>query len=180
MAIVVVYLIVKYISPMQSSCAKHFVKAKRENKPIVILDAGKYYKVIVGDKKVDADDSIQIIRGEKGRDFVKTGNVGGMKYCGGILMGIGEDFRSLVANLAVIDLMEMIEKKKWDSEEVKRRLDEISHGLKRDLGYIDDAKVINERFKETVTAINAEYDLKRSEILKTLGVQDVTPQANDN
>jgi len=181
MAILTVFLIVKYISPMQSSCAKHFVKAKRENKPVVILDAGKYWKVIVGDKKITEDDSGQTIRGEKGKDFVKTGNVGGMKFCGGILMGIGEDFRSLVANIGIIDLMEMIDKKGWDTEEVKKRLNEISEGLKKDLGYMDDGKMVNERFKQQVTNINNEYDLKRAEILKTLGVKDEnTPEADNN
>ena len=168
MAIVVVFLIVKYISPMMNSPAKHFVKARRENKPLVILDAGKYWKFIVGDKKVTEDDSGQTIKGEKGKDFVKTGNVGGMKYGEGVLMGVGEDFRSLVANISVIDLMEMIEKKGWDTEEVKARLERISEGLKKDLGYVDDAKLVNEKFKRQIGGINAEYDSKIEQITNSL------------
>jgi len=166
-SIFTVYLIMHFISPIRNSPAKYFVKAKRENRPLVILDAGKYWKFVVGDKK-SGEEKAEIIRDYRGTDIVKSGNIGGMKYGEGVLMGVGEDFRALVGNLGCIDLMEMIESKGWDTEEVKKKLETIEDNLKKDLGYKDEVKEMQDAYIKRRAEIAASYNSRIEHIIKTL------------
>lgn len=162
--IFIVWLILWFVWPAKSSFAKYIIKAKREGKPVVILDAGKKWKVIVGDTKVGKEKH-QIIR--SGDDIVKMSGMG-MKYAeGGILLGVAEDFRSLIANVCILDLMEMIDKKGWNEEEIKTRLTAIVEGLKKDLGYVDELKLLKEKYDNDSKGVNEEYDKLRKEILKS-------------
>ena len=161
--IFVVWLIMWFVWPAKSSFAKYIIKAKREGKPVVILDAGKKWKVIIGDTKVGKEKH-EIIR--SGDDIVKMSSLG-MKYAeGGVLLGVGEDFRSLVANVCILDLMEMVDKKGWNEEEIKKRLDDISEGLKKDLGYVDELQLLREKHAKDSKTVNEEFDKLRMEILK--------------
>lgn len=162
-SIVFVWIILHFINPMKNSFARHIVKARRENKPVAILDAGKYFKVIVGEKKVGQEE-FQIIR--DGINVVKAGNVGGMKYCEGVLMGVGEDFRSLIANVAIVDLMELVEAKDWNPEEIKARLNKLEEYLKRDLGFTDDVKDVKQTFIRRVAEINARYNAQIEQVIR--------------
>jgi hypothetical protein len=161
-SIILVWLIMHFIMPMKNSFARHIVKARRENRPVVFADAGKYFKTIIGEKKTGTEEA-QIIR--DGINIVKAGNVGGMKYCEGVLMGIAEDFRSLVANVAILDLMEMIDAKGWEPEEVKARLTNLEEYLKKDLGFTDDVKEIKEQHVRAAAAINARYNAEAEKII---------------
>jgi len=166
-SIVIVYLITHFITPMRNSPAKYFVKAKREGKPLVILDAGKYFKFVVGDKK-SGEEKAEIIRDYRGVDVVKAGNIGGMKFGEGVMMGVGEDFRALVGNLACIDLMEMIEAKGWDTAEVKKKLEMIEDNLRKDLGYKDEVKDFQTAYAKARAETAAKYNIRIEQIIKAL------------
>lgn len=153
--IIFVWMIYHFIWPMRNSFARHIVKAKREGKPVLFLDAGKFFRCLIPDTKV-GEEKAQIYR--SGQDVIKAGSVGGMKYCEGVLMGVGEEFRSLIANVAIIDLMEMLKRKEWDQEEVNKLLKQLSEDLRIELGYVDGGKIIQDRYKEKVAQINARYD----------------------
>lgn len=155
-AIAFVYVIVAFIVPMRSTPAKHFVKAKREKRHVIILDAGKHFRFVVGDDKVGQEKN-QVIR--TGEDMIKVPNVGGLKYTeGNILMGIGEDFRNMITNTAIMDLMEALNRKGWDTEKVEALLTDLAANLKIDLGYVNGGEKIREQYEEDVAQINAQYD----------------------
>lgn len=155
-AITVVYLIIAYIYPMFTSPGKYFMRAKKEKKPIVILDTGKYFRFVVGDDKI-GEEKNQVIR--KGTDVVKIPNVGGLKYAeGNVLMGIGEDFRSMITNVAIMDLMGELNRKGWDADLINSLLKDLISNLKIDLGYVDGIENLREQLEEDTAQINARYD----------------------
>jgi hypothetical protein len=172
-SIILVWVIMHFINPMRNSFARHIVKARRENRPVVFVDAGKYFKTIVGEQKTGTEEA-QVIR--DGINIIKAGNVGGMKYNEGVLMGVAEDFRSLIANVGILDLMEMIEAKGWDPEEVKNRLQILEEYLKKDLGFTDDVKEIKERFVKASAEINARYNAEAEKVINSSYPQPA-PQA---
>lgn len=92
------------------------------------------------------------------------------------MMGVGEDFRALVGNLACIDLMEMIEAKGWDTEEVKRKLERIEDNLKRDLGYKDEVKEMQDEYIKKRAGIAAGYNTRIEGIIKSLQVAAPLPR----
>lgn len=153
--IIFVWMIYHFIWPMRNSFARHIVKAKREGKPVLFLDGGKFFRCLIPDTKV-GDEKAQIYRA--GQDVIKAGSVGGMKYCEGVLMGVGEEFRSLIANVAVIDLMDMLKRKDWDGDEVNKLLKKLSEDLRIELGYVDGGKILQDRYSEKLNEINARYD----------------------
>lgn len=174
--IIFVWMIYHFIWPMRNSFARHIVKAKRENKPVLFLDGGKFFRCIVPETKV-GDEKAQIYR--SGQDVIKAGSVGGMKYCEGVLMGVGEEFRSLIANVAIIDLMDMLKKKDWDSEEVNRLLKKLSEDLRIELGYVDGGKILQERYKDRVAEINSRYDHAIARVAEGNGYPRAAPGLED-
>lgn len=169
-AILVVYFIMAFIKPILTSPGKYFVKAKKERKPVIIADAGKYFRFIVGDEKV-GEEKNQVIR--QGTDMIKIPNSGGMKYAeGGVLMGVAEDFRSMVANVAIMDLFQELNRKGWDAEKINNLLTELAINLKIDLGYVDGGERIRERYEEDIAKINAHYDAA----VKRLQPENVNPE----
>ena len=155
-AVMVVWLIMGFIWPMKTSPAKYFVKAKKERKPLVVVDTGKFFRFVVGDEKIGQEKN-QVIR--QGLDLIKVPNVGGMKYAeGNVLMGVAEDFRSMVTNVAIMDLMQDINRRGWDTAKVNNLLEELTTNLKIDLGYVDGGEKIREQYSEDVATINAHYD----------------------
>lgn len=159
-SIVLVFLIMYFIVPMKNSPGKYFVKAKREKKPVIFLDAGKFWRCVVCEQKV-GEEKAQIFR--NGQDIIKGGQ--GMKYCEGVLVGVAEDFRSLLVNIGLIDLMDGINKKKWEPTELEDKLKIITENLKRDLGFTDDIKTLEEKLTADVVDIRADYDAKREKII---------------
>jgi len=160
-SIVIVWIIMYFLLPMKNSPARHIVKAKRERKPAFFLDDGKFFRCVVGDHQV-GEEKAQVFR--HGQDIVKGGE--GMKYCEGVLMGIGEDFRSLTVNVGIIDLMELIETKGWDADEVKSKLEKLADKLKEDLGLKDELKDVNEKYAKERAEVNAEYDNRRNTLIE--------------
>ena len=59
--IMFVFMIVWFIWPANTSPARHFIKARREKKPVFILDAGKFFKCVVGEHKV-GDEKAEVWR----------------------------------------------------------------------------------------------------------------------
>lgn len=155
-AIILVYFIIAWIVPLRNSPGKYFLKAKREKKPIIISDVGKHFRFIVGDEKV-GEEKNQVIR--HGTDMIKVPNIGGLKYAeGNVLMGVAEDFRAMVTNVAIIDLMEALNRKGWDQAQVDKLLRDLTTNLKIDLGFVNGGEKIREKFDEDIKTINAHYD----------------------
>lgn len=169
-SIMFVFILVWFIIPAKNSPARHFIKAKREKKPVFFLDAGKFFKGVVCDHKV-GEEKAQVFR--HGQDIIKGGE--GMKYCEGVLMGIGEDFRSLTANVAIIDLMEMIEAKGWDSNTVSEKLKKLESQLKDDLGLKDELKARTDKHHKDLAEINAKFDARRDELVAAFAVPPEPP-----
>ena len=88
-----------------------------------------------------------------------------MKYCQGVLMGVGEDFRSLTSNVGIIDLMELIDAKDWDSAEVDKKLKDLEGQLKKDLGLTDELMDEKEKSDKEQLETNAKYDAERDELI---------------
>lgn len=166
-SIVFVWMILYFLVPMKNSPGRHFVKAKREKKPIVFLDAGKYWKCVIGKDKV-GEEKAQVIR--SGQNIIKGSQ--GLKYCEGVMVGVAEDFRSLLVNIGIIDLMEIINKKGWDPKAVQERLTEIADNLKKDLGFTDEIKKLDDELKEDIKAINVKYGNERAEIITNYRAPD--------
>lgn len=175
-AIMFVFLLVWFIIPARGSPARHFIKGKREKKPVFFLDAGKFFKCVVGDHPVGKEKA-QVWR--NGQDIIKGGQ--GMKYCEGVLTGVGEDFRSLTVNVGIIDLMELIEAKGWKTDEVEQKLKSLEDQLKKDLGLTDELKDIKDKYEKDQTEINAKYDAERDELIKEHMIPDELekPEAED-
>lgn len=168
-AIIVVYLIFAFIMPIKNSPGKYFVKAKRERKPIIIADTGKFFRFIVGDEKI-GEEKNQVIR--QGTDMIKIPNIGGLKYAeGNVLMGVAEDFRAMVTNVAITDLLQYINTNGWDTEKVNKMITELTTNLKIDLGYINGGEEARKQYEEDIAMINSQFD----EAIKNLKKQEVNP-----
>lgn len=179
-AIIVVYLILGIIWPVYTSPGKYFMRAKKGRKPIIITDTGKYFRFVVGDEKIGQEKN-QVIR--CGTDMIKIPNVGGLKYSeGNVLMGVAEDFRAMVTNVAVIDLMEAINRKGWDMDKVNELLTELTTNLKIDLGYVDGGEKIREKYEEDIAVINSHYDAAVERIKAPVNPEDhgAGPESGDN
>jgi hypothetical protein len=168
-AIVVVYLIMQYIRPMAASPGKYFVKAKREKKPIFILDDGPIYRIVIGTDKQSKN--TEILRAGEEKDVIKKGP-GSLKYCEGVLMGIGENFRSFLANIAILDLMEIINEKEWTFDDIKLRLDKLVDVLKQDMGLTDEFKELRLKYEKEIEAIDMTFNEKRHRLLKKYAVME--------
>lgn len=166
-SVIIVFLIVQYIRPMAASPGKYFVKAKRERKPVFILDDGPIYRIVIGHDKQSKN--TEILRAGEEKDVIKKGP-GSLKYCEGVLMGVGENFRSFLANVAILDLMEIINEKEWTPEEVEKRLDKMMDVLKKDMGMTDEFKSLRESHEKKVAGINQKFDSQRIRALEKYSV----------
>lgn len=175
-SVIIVFLIVQYIRPMAASPGKYFVKAKREKKPIFILDDGPIYRIVIGHDKQSKN--TEILRAGDEKDIIKKGP-GSLKYCEGVLMGVGENFRSFLANVAILDLMEVINEKGWEPGELKKRLDKMMDVLKKDMGLTDEFKELRERHEKTIAGINLKFDSQRNSALEKYSVAGAAEEAAD-
>lgn len=176
-AIAVVYLVMAYIRPIMTSPGKYFVKAKKDRKPLVIADSGKFFRFILGDDKIGQERNQVITNGVT--DMIKIPPTGGMKFAeGGILMGIADDFRSTVVNVAILNLMQEINRKGWDMDKVNQLLTDLTNNLKIDLGYVDGGETIRERYERDIAQINAHYDAAIKRVRK-VNPEDQGPVQGD-
>lgn len=111
-SIVIVLIILLYIQPVRNSPAKFFVDAKKNKKNVYFLDDGSRYIITTG-KAVDESVGVD----EQGNAIIISPN--SMKYCMGILMGVGENYRSILTNATTADFVEFAMKNKWDMDKVK-------------------------------------------------------------
>jgi hypothetical protein len=166
-SIVFVWMIFYFLVPMKNSPARHFVKAKRDKKPIFLLDAGKIWRCVVGDQKIGSEKA-QIFR--HGQDIIKGDQ--GLKYCEGVMIGVAEDFRSLLVNVGIVDLMDMINKKDWEPSEIQERLNKIAENLKKDLGFTDEFQALEADYNRDIKAINDKFGYERAGLIKNYRVPD--------
>ncbi len=176
LSIFIAFLILQYIRPMASSPGKYFVKAKRERKPVFILDDGPIYRIVIGTDKQTK--SSEILRAGEEKDIIKKGP-GSLKYCEGVLMGVGENFRSFLANIAILDLMEIINEKDWDFADVKERIDKITDTLKREMGLTDEFKELRLKYEKKVDLLHTTFNQRRMELIKKYAVTEEPKKEED-
>lgn len=128
LAVVIVIIILVYILPMKNSPAKFFLKAKKEKKPVIFLDNGSHF-VVTTAKLVDENAAID----EQGNAIIVSPD--SLKYCLGVLMGVGENYRSILTNAVTADFVGYAVKNKFDSKKLSEYIKNIE-------------KVIEEKAKE--------------------------------
>lgn len=95
-SILVVWLILGFVKPMLETGARFFVKAKRERKPLVILDYGRRWDFHIGEKF--DNDFIE----DKDENFVSI-SPNSLKFSrGGVLLGIGNGYRPVTVETKVM------------------------------------------------------------------------------
>ena len=174
--IMFVWIILHFIWPMATSPGKHFVKARRDKKPVFILDDGPIYRIVIGHDK--AEKNSEILRAGEGSDVIRKGP-GSLKYCEGVLMGVGENFRSFLANLAIIDLIEIMNEKGWNVEEVKTRIEKLQDHLKKDLGLTDKFDDLKKEKAEAIDKLEKKLEAARAAIIEAHAVPDENKEGSD-
>jgi len=122
--IVFAFLFIQIIKPTLNSPARFFMEAKRKNKPVCILDNGSHWTVVVGEKQ----ESDGIIKDKFDNTIIVTPN--SMKYCMGVLVGVGENYRSIVVNPGIIEIISKLKEKGIYSDDVRNALEELENANK--------------------------------------------------
>lgn len=172
-SITFVWMIYYFIVPIRGSFARHVVRAKREKKPIFFLDAGKFFRCVVGDDQIGQEKG-QVMRANNGMDVIKMSPTGGLKYCESVMVGIGEDFRSIIANTAIMELMETINEKDWTTDQIDELLTKVIDTFKNDLGIVDPLKKAKLDLDRDLEKINKHYDKQKEDLIRMnepVGVQ---------
>ena len=170
--VALVVVIIMFVNPVRNSPARHIVKAKREGKPVMWLDCGAFFSCVVGEDK-----NIKSV-GEKA-DMVRVSNgfvrktPKALKYCEGVLMGFGEDFRSMVANVAIMELIEAITRKGWSDEEINIKLLAVIDKLKKDLSLGDARGELTKQHEKRLRDIDDSFNKKRAELIEIYKVEEV-------
>lgn len=112
-SILVVWLIYGYIMPARNSPAWTFIKAKKQKLPVVLLDAGGFWKLSVGQNELPG--SLEDNEGSK-VDITP----GSMKWCVGVRVGVGEYNRSVTTDPFIVKLIAEARKQKLNAENVKK------------------------------------------------------------
>jgi hypothetical protein len=169
--VALVVVIITFVNPVRNSPARHIVKAKREGKPVMWLDCGAFFSCVIGEDKNNKS------VGEKA-DMIRTSNGGfvrktpkALKYCEGVLMGFGEDFRSMVANVAIMELIEAITRKEWSDEEINKKLLAVIDKLKSDLNMGDARGELTKQYEKRIRDIDDDYNKKRAELIEVYEVE---------
>lgn len=119
MGAVMAIMFMYYIAPIKNSPARHFIKARKKRLPLIILDCGNYYKAILTKKHEDG-----YIRGPNNEIVFETPNA--LKSFEGIMLGIGEDYRKVIATAGAAQMCELVNKKKWDQKKMDSILQTIN------------------------------------------------------
>ena len=127
LAVSLVFIIVWFVLPMKNSPGKFFLRAKRNKKPVCFLDNGSHWLVAVG----ESEEEEGFIRDKNGNVIAVSPN--SLKYCHGVLVGVGENYRSMLVNPAIAGIIQMAVEKKLkipDIQEAMRSLEEKIKGGK--------------------------------------------------
>lgn len=116
-SIVIVVLMMIFIKPALDSPARFFIEGKRKKKPVCALDCGSHWSFVVGDLVEN------FVRDKYGNIITVTPN--SLKYGRGVLFGAGEDFRSMLANASVVEIIGKAHENKIKPEELKKNIEQI-------------------------------------------------------
>ena len=109
-------LFMLYLNPMRNSPARFFVKAKRKNKPLAMLDNGSHWVFAVGETEVDGmivDDSNVPIQ-------VAPNSI---KYGAGVRIGVGENYRGIVVDPRILKLISIANKEKIPAPVLRKAIE---------------------------------------------------------
>jgi len=128
--IAIVILIYLYIKPALDSPARFFIKAKRKKMPVYILDDGNKWRFVIPeylDNSYAKTKSEVIFRGDKGAEK--------MAY-GGVLVGVGENERSLLVSAKTAEMIAKLKEKGVDPDKLR----EILNGIRESEKEVDKEK----------------------------------------
>lgn len=123
MGVVMMIMFMYYIAPIKNSPARHFIKARKKKMPVIILDCGNYFKAIVAKKHEDG-----YIRGPNDEAIFETANA--LKGFEGVMLGIGEDYRKVIATAGAVQMLESVNKKNWNQKSMDKLLQKIDKAQK--------------------------------------------------
>lgn len=144
LGIALVVVIMKYVQPLKNSPAKFFVKAKKEKKKVFIMDDGARFIIATG-KTIDDNMAVD----DNGNAILISPD--SIKYCMGVEMAIGENYRSIVTNAVVADIINFARKHNWDAKKIMdyiKRIEQIQQKTESEIkSHVEEA--INVQEKET-------------------------------
>ena len=123
-SILIVYLFMSYLKPAMESGAWDIIRAKREKKVFVLLDAGSHWMSYIG---TGIDEGF--IRDKTGDDVIEIAP-GSMKYWKGLLCGVGEAYRAKAMNTRVVDFISQALKAGLTVDKIKDMMQDIDIALK--------------------------------------------------
>lgn len=123
-SLTIVFLIMYFIKPALDTPARFFIEARRKKKPVYILDAGKMWKFVV-------PEYVDMKYAKKGNEIIFRGDTNAEKMAyGGVLVGVGENERSLLVAGNTAEMIARLKEKGVDADKLKEILDEIKKNEK--------------------------------------------------
>lgn len=116
--ILVVALIMYFIAPIRGTDAWMFIQARKNRKPVLFLDDGSKWRVTIG-KNMTRD----FIEDDEG-NFIAI-SPGSLKWSKGVLVGVGDDHRSITAKPRLTKLLAQAKEQGWDVETLKKKIQKI-------------------------------------------------------
>lgn len=125
-SIVIALLLMLFVMPTIKSPGHLFIKAKKRKAPVVFLDNGSHWIGAVGQGPVKEG----FIRDDYGNVITVSPN--SLKYCQGVMIGVGENHRSMIVNPAIVSLIKLCKDNKLTSPEVDRIVKEIEKRINKE------------------------------------------------
>ncbi len=145
-AVTTVILLMMFVMPTIKSPGRLFMEAKRKNKIVAFLDNGSHYIGTVCDR-TEAEGFIKDLSGN-----MITVSPNSLKYCQGVMMGVGENHRSLLVNPDVVEMIDMATAKDIDVEKLKEAVDRLEKKLKQEGLYVPEKEKGNSASTDTQPA----------------------------
>jgi phage shock protein PspC (stress-responsive transcriptional regulator) len=122
--IILVYVLLAFVWPSRNSAARFFIKGRRENKEVVALDDGSRWIFKVAEKRAPGllidDDGLPITVTSKS-----------LKWGGGVYFGVGEYFRSTIANITVVEFLARAKAEGYTQNKLNQLIKMVNDGMKK-------------------------------------------------
>jgi len=119
-----VYIIFAWVWPARNSAARFFIRGRRENKEVVALDDGSRWIFKVAEKRAPGmlidDDGLPIIVTPKS-----------LKWGGGVYFGVGEFFRSTLAEITVVEFLARAKAEGYSKEKLARLIKMVDNAMNK-------------------------------------------------
>lgn len=122
--ILLVYVLLAFVWPARNSAAKFFIKGRRENKEVVALDDGSRWIFKVAEKRAPG-----LLIDDEGLPIHVTSK--SLKWGGGVYFGVGELFRSTIANITVIEFLAKAKAEGYSQEKLQRLIEAVDDTIKK-------------------------------------------------